>query len=538
MASDENLYHKLLGLPEKLTEPTYFELFELQEGDATGPQVEEAYKKQIQKVQRFTNNPKYKEGALFIKGELRKARTALVDEGRRANYMRELLQKRTTGIRQVVRPLLIKGYIVDQEYQFLTSEAAKSRVPEAVVQQVVKQELEKKGIDPTTALVDSGGGVPGGYGAKSVIKQQPGAPQRKRGPMTLEARFPILRYVFEPSELFTAETGMAIVTFPLWLLGLKPSPPKPGQPQAGGLVFHSPFVAACLLFLGIGALAIPYGEADVLGYKAELDYVRSEKAGIESQREAWASEKAKLERQIAKLKKSGDGSVGGADPEVVEELKQQVATLTQERDEARKEVESLKGELASAKDTVETLKDLIKGGGSGGGPDEATEQQLKALKEENATLKQAKVKLEADLEAMQGSSTTQVGKLREQVTALEQERDATRAKMNAKFSDYFGGAVRPIAVKVGPGDEMVVGKVKVGGHKAKEVSIDLTLDDGLKPTDKLHVVRVTYIGQVAVDPKRLRPGKSTSWCVVTKTASEHDSVLTSDIVFKVSKREQ
>ncbi len=46
------------------------------------------------------------------------------------------------------------GRPVEEEFKYLNQHAGRLGVPEAMVQQVLKQELEKKGIDPATALVE------------------------------------------------------------------------------------------------------------------------------------------------------------------------------------------------------------------------------------------------------------------------------------------------------------------------------------------------------------------------------------------------
>lgn len=343
MGSNENLFHKLLGLPEKLESPNYFEMLEVFEGDVNGPQVEEQYKKQIQKVQRFTNNPKYKEAALFIKGELRKARGALIDETRRTEYGRELLQSRTQEIRTTIKPLLIKGYLVEQEYQYLSQEALRMRVPEAVIQQVIKQELEKKGIDPTQAIVESDGQV--GKGRSVVSGPGPGAKKKHTAPKTLGARFRWIRYL-HPSELFTVDTAMALATSPLWMLGLKRYPPRHGQPVAGGLVFHAPFLAALILMTGIGFATIPYGgDLDLLGYKAEADFTRQQLAAREREMGEIVAAKVKAEDEVKRLKDrlaaGGGGSVDGPSSEEVAKLKT--------------DLQDVKAKLASAGDNAQLV---------------------------------------------------------------------------------------------------------------------------------------------------------------------------------------
>jgi len=197
-------------------------------------------------VQRFTNNPKYKDGALFVKGELRKARSTLVDEGRRMAYQREMMTQRAQQIRNILRPLLIKGYLVEEEFKYLNQHAGRLEVPEAMVQQVLKQELQKKGIDPATALVE-GSGVPGKVSAKAL----PTGPQRKKKAvsMSLAARFTLFR---DPLGTF-----IALCVWPLRMVGILKSPPKQVVQQAGFFDYH-PFVATSLFWIGLLALALPF----------------------------------------------------------------------------------------------------------------------------------------------------------------------------------------------------------------------------------------------------------------------------------------
>lgn len=348
MSSKENLYHKLLGLSEQQTAPTYYEMLDLPEGGCESSRVEEQYKKQIQKVQKFTNNPKYKEGALFIKGELRQARSTLVDEGRRMGYQRELLQRRTTEVRNVLRPLLIKGYLVDDEYKYLSQNAAKLRVPEPVVQSVIKQELQKKGIDPSQALVDHSSFKKG-----SALPLGPGR-KKKAAPRSLSARMPWMRYL-HPAELLSLETWAMFAMLPLRMLGIgKPAQPKPMHDHEGFIAYH-PYLATSLFWVGLVGFGLGFYQIHV---GTQLD---AKEALIEQYQRDASSVSETVRRAKAPLKKQID-----ALDEQLRQKTSQLAAKISENDDLKRTLRTAQAKIA----------DLEKNGGGGPGM-AALQQQLR-----------------------------------------------------------------------------------------------------------------------------------------------------------------
>lgn len=529
MASNENLYHKLLGLPEELDAPNYFQLLELNEGDASGPQVEEGYKKQIQKVQRYTNNPKYKEGALFLKGELRKARTALVDESRRSVYMRELMQSRTGEIREVIKPLLIKGYVVTEEYAYLAEVAKKTRVPESVVQQVIKQELEKKGIDPTQALVDAEAA-----GIKKGRSVMPGRSARRgaSAPMTWEARFPILRRL-HPSELFTVETAKALAMSPLWLLGVKRHQPQKGQGGKpvllGGLVFNQPFIAAILLFCGIALMVWPFSNQDVLGWKAELESVTAQRDGRLKELDEEREKVAKLTKQVNKLKTGG-----GPSSEEVEQLQEALEKAREENKALASERDTLKGKITSLE---KEIVDLKQSSGSG----------VQLTKDEYQKLLKAEIKVEAleaqlanlkdagKLVAERDAAKAKAAELTTQVTNLTSKNKDLEAKLKAATGFKTNDALIDVLMygapgfkQAKPGTRVILARSQATGEAVGAKVLIQTEDEEdrkrLTVTDKIIAFRVSRIGELQLE----KPGRMMA---VIKKLSEGSTIRSRDRLF-------
>lgn len=487
----ENLFNKLLGTPEALTSPTYYEILEVAEGAIDVPTIEEQYKKQIQKVQRFTNNPKYKEGALFIKGELRKARSVLVDEGRRASYQRDLLQQRAAQIRGVLRPLLIKGYLVDEEYKYLAANANRLRVPEPVVQEVIKQELQKKGIDPAQALVNNDL-----FGKKSPrALPLPAGPQKRKiaAPMTLSARMPWLRNL-HPAELFTLRTLAAVTLFPLRIFGFRrPAPPPlpPGHPAAAqngaGFVSYHPYLSTSLFWVGLAAFGLPFlaidwsverkglrgdlrqREEEILRLREDVQKARRRPVGpsesvdakvhaakLRELRDELVREQARvadLERQIKETPKAPGG--------------EELARLKRELDEARttlaresrmvklleREQERLERDLKAAQ---EALKTATPGG----------DAELKKAREELQRARERIAKGELELAAQKKAGEIEIEQLRKAMKDANLDPDRT------------------------------IGRILASDHKT--VTLALGTRQGVKKGDRFDVKRIEVVGEIEI----------------------------------------
>ncbi len=405
---NENLYHKLLGLPENLDDPNYYHLLEMTEGTVISSAVEEAYKKQIQKVQRFTNNPKYKEGALFVKGELRKARSTLVDEARRMAYQRDLMTQRAQQIRGILRPLLIKGYLVEEEYKYLNQHAKRLGVPEPVVQQVLKQELQKKGIDPASALVE-GSSVPGKVKSKAL----PVGPQRKKkgAPMSLAARWRVFR------DPVGALGGLLV--WPLRAVGLVASPsksPVPAQPLQAGFFDEHPFVATSLFWLGLVALAVPLPFVEL---KTKIDTQKDAAETWKTHVASLEKTKKKLQAENTQLERSGGKKAQDKLSRMYAEKRALEKALAAEK---KKLQAALSKQVRAQEEVAELQKKLANAAGGGG------DSRYVKLLENN--LREAKA--ERDDYKRRWEQASKGGTFSAELAEAKKQRDAARAEAQAK----------------------------------------------------------------------------------------------------------
>lgn len=124
----ENIYHKLLGVPSEIKAPNYYEMLGILPRNFTTDILQQNYKQQLQKLQRLGNNPKYKEAILFLKSELRKARSQLESVESRNKYDEILRQQKIAEISQKVSLFRIKGYIDHLELRYLQKIAAEEKI--------------------------------------------------------------------------------------------------------------------------------------------------------------------------------------------------------------------------------------------------------------------------------------------------------------------------------------------------------------------------------------------------------------------------
>ncbi|MBN4055057.1 hypothetical protein JYT15_00960 [Acidimicrobium ferrooxidans] len=472
----DNLYHKLLGLPENNDQPNYYGMLELTEGNIDATKVEEAYKKQIQKVQRFTNNPKYKDGALFVKGELRKARSTLVDEGRRMAYQREMMTQRAQQIRNILRPLLIKGYLVEEEFKYLNQHAGRLDVPEAMVQQVLKQELQKKGIDPATALVE-GSGVPGKVSAKAL----PTGPQRKKKAvsMSLAARFTLFR---DPLGTF-----IALCVWPLRMVGILKSPPKQVVQQAGFFDYH-PFVATSLFWIGLLALALPF------------PFIRmTTTIGVQGRdKDRYINEIRDQQDKIKKLTKGGPAMRQQLDESrfKVQNLRHKIQSLTAELTGAGTKLLKAEGERNKARIKIAKLEKQLKN--SSGGSGEFTQYLKKQVKKLEGVVKKLEGDLVREKAKKGGVDPAKLATAKKQRAEALRLRDAWRFKHDAVekqqrvFTEDWKALVSRMGLQSSAPMGYLMGKTTGGWLVRFPAGVKL------KPKMTFQVYQLTSIGEVTL----------------------------------------
>ena len=92
----ENRFHELLGLPEEVNDPDYYQMLGIERTVTDAAAIEARFKEQMTRVQHI-ENPRHKEFIEFLKGELKRARAILTDDGRRKEYDAELAEEAPKG---------------------------------------------------------------------------------------------------------------------------------------------------------------------------------------------------------------------------------------------------------------------------------------------------------------------------------------------------------------------------------------------------------------------------------------------------------
>ncbi|WP_372369451.1 formylglycine-generating enzyme family protein [Candidatus Uabimicrobium sp. HlEnr_7] len=140
----ENIYHKLLGVDKNVTTPDYYEMLNISSQKFNIDILQENYKLQLQKLQRLGNNPKYKETILFLKSELRKARSHLENTESRNEYNRVLQKRKLQKISETIDLFRIKGYIDNKEWSYLQKVASQYKISQAQLKTLVGERKTPK----------------------------------------------------------------------------------------------------------------------------------------------------------------------------------------------------------------------------------------------------------------------------------------------------------------------------------------------------------------------------------------------------------
>ena len=140
----ENRYHELLGLPEEVEEPDYYQILDLERGKLNGEDIEPRFKEQMTKLQRL-DNPRHKEFIEFLKGELKRARSILTDPGRRKEYDRELTEERSDDLREILSHMLVDGTLSSQAELSVISEGRNLGLEGVDIRAVIDEEIRKTG---------------------------------------------------------------------------------------------------------------------------------------------------------------------------------------------------------------------------------------------------------------------------------------------------------------------------------------------------------------------------------------------------------
>ena len=133
----ENIYSHLLNISND--NPDYYELLSVTDKNPRKHQIENAYKKKIQKLQQFSNNPKYKDIILYLKGKLRKARDVLTDKTLRTQYDLVLLEDKIKILQNEIQIFKIKGNLVKKEIRYIKLRGRQLNIPAKRMNKILGQ---------------------------------------------------------------------------------------------------------------------------------------------------------------------------------------------------------------------------------------------------------------------------------------------------------------------------------------------------------------------------------------------------------------
>ncbi|NUN48559.1 MAG: hypothetical protein HUU15_07000, partial [Candidatus Brocadiae bacterium] len=146
----ENRFHELLGLPEEVTDPDYYQLLGVVRTEKDAALIETRFKERMTRVQHI-ENPRHKEFLEFLKGELKRARGILTDEARRAAYDRELSEERVQELRKVLSHMLVDGTLSSVAEISVITEGQNLGLEGTFIRQVVDEELKRAGARRVSA---------------------------------------------------------------------------------------------------------------------------------------------------------------------------------------------------------------------------------------------------------------------------------------------------------------------------------------------------------------------------------------------------
>jgi hypothetical protein len=140
----ENRFHELLGLPEELSDPDYYQLLGVDRAQTDSATIESRFKEQMTRVQHI-ENPRHKEFVEYLKGELKRARAILTDGERRREYDAELAEDRADELRKILSHMLVDGKLSNVAEVSVLAEGRTLGLDGAFIRKVVDEELEKAG---------------------------------------------------------------------------------------------------------------------------------------------------------------------------------------------------------------------------------------------------------------------------------------------------------------------------------------------------------------------------------------------------------
>lgn len=144
-------YNELLGIPNAIRDPDLYQLLGFDRGEFDAAQVEDRYRERMSTLQGI-KSPKHKSFIEFLKGELRRARSVLVDDKQRQAYDLELLEERREQLTRILDIVLADGVLRTTEERRFQDMAAEVGLTPGEVEAVLSEELERRGAQRDSAL--------------------------------------------------------------------------------------------------------------------------------------------------------------------------------------------------------------------------------------------------------------------------------------------------------------------------------------------------------------------------------------------------
>lgn len=144
MAERKTRYNELLGIPNEIRDPDLYQLLGLSRSGFDPAAVDSAYKEQMGRLQKI-RSPKHKSFIEFLKGELRRARTALTTPKRRAEYDAELLEERREQLTMILDVVLADGVFSEMEEERIRAVASDVGLIPSEIELVIEEELKARG---------------------------------------------------------------------------------------------------------------------------------------------------------------------------------------------------------------------------------------------------------------------------------------------------------------------------------------------------------------------------------------------------------
>ncbi|MBL4848307.1 MAG: hypothetical protein JKY65_22540 [Planctomycetes bacterium] len=144
MAERKTRYNELLGISNEIRDPDLYQLLGLERVGFDPAAVDAAYRVQMSCLQKI-RSPKHKSFIEFLKGELRRARTALTIVKRRAEYDAEVLEERREQLTMILDVVLADGIFSTMEEERIRTVAADVGLLPAETDRVLLEELQARG---------------------------------------------------------------------------------------------------------------------------------------------------------------------------------------------------------------------------------------------------------------------------------------------------------------------------------------------------------------------------------------------------------